>query len=289
MATLSECVAEITIKTLQDSPVIESLKEDIDSLYKYQEAIYIMASNPDEADLNILRAGTILAYNVIGKILNGKDPKNFAKDDWKDILDNVADYGVMMDPQKHTELVFELFATYIDFSVDINKQCVNETNSKDIKEIASEIRNMTKKLEKGDMSEADYVDRCLWSSFEAMIKLLAAYKTNGLCAEYAKFIQAVADFSVQYGRMALYSKELDLLNGYLEYQSELDVKLDDKYNNYLRELKQESDIFNDLLEHAFSGDFEQRLKSSVDIARKTGVDEKMILNTDDKIDSFFLD
>ena len=80
--------------------------------------------------------------------LNGKDPKNFAKDDWKDILDNVADYGVMMDPQKHTELVFELFATYIDFSVDINKQCVNETNSKDIKEIASEIRNMTKKLEK---------------------------------------------------------------------------------------------------------------------------------------------
>ena len=57
----------------------------------------------------------------------------------------------------------------------------------------------------------------------------------------------------------------------------------------LRELKQESDIFNDLLEHAFSGDFEQRLKSSVDIARKTGVDEKMILNTDDKIDSFFLD
>ena len=67
MATLSECVAEITIKTLQDSPVIESLKEDIDSLYKYQEAIYIMASNPDVADLNILQMYDSLIKNCLDR------------------------------------------------------------------------------------------------------------------------------------------------------------------------------------------------------------------------------
>ena len=90
-----------------------------------------------------------------------------------------------MDPQKYTEDVFELFAVYIDVSVDINKKYVNGDNAKEIKGIAEEIRVLTKRLENGEIREAeDYVDRCLWSSFEAMIKLQAAYKTKGAGSEY---------------------------------------------------------------------------------------------------------
>lgn len=287
--SLNERMMDIAIDTLKDTPPIESLKKDIESIYKYQEALYVYASNPDEKGLNTLRIGTVLAYSVIGKMVQGKDPHEFGMYDWKDILDNVADYGVMMDPQRHTEFVFELFATYIDLSVEINQESVKGEAATEIKAIAGEIRKLTKRLEEGEIKEADYVDRCLWSSFEAMIKLLAAYKTKGICSEYALFIRAVADFSVQYGRLTLYKKELALLDEYLEGQAKLDEELDAKYKAYLKDMQAEKDVFDDLLANAFGEDFEQRLKNSVSLAKEAGVSEDKILDTKDKIDSFFMD
>ena len=121
------------------------------------------------------------------------------------------------------------------------------------------------------------------------LKLLVAYKTRNLCPEYAKFIQAVADFSVQYGRLALYTKELELLNSYIEGQEVLDKELEAEYNAYLKALQKETDVFDDLMEHAFSDDFEERLKSSVELAKKVGVNDEMILDSDEKIDAFFMD
>jgi len=289
MKSLSEHATDIAIKTLKDNPAIISLKDDVDTVYKYQKALYVYASNPDEAGLNTLRAGSSLAFAIIGKMISGKDPKDFTKDDWKDILEITADHGVLIDPQKYTEDVFELFAVYIDVSVDINEKYVNGDSAKEIKGIAEEIRALTKRLEDGEIREADYVDRCLWSSFEAMIKLLAAYSTKGVGEEYAEFLRAVADFSVQYGRLALYQRELELLNGYLEGQARLDEELNAQYKAYKKALQDKTDVFNDLIANAFNESFEQRLKNSVSLARKSGVSEEKILDSQEKIDSFFMD
>lgn len=289
MKSLSEHATDIAIKTLKDNPAIISLKDDVDTVYKYQKALYVYASNPDEAGLNTLRVGSSLAFAIIGKMISGKDPKDFTKDDWKDILEITADHGVLMDPQKYTEDVFELFAVYIDVSVDINEKYVNGNNAREIKGIAKEIRAMTKRLEDDEIREADYVDRCLWSSFEAMIKLLAVYSTKGVGEEYAEFLRAVADFSVQYGRLALYQRELELLNGYLEGQARLDEELNAQYKAYKKALQDKTDVFNDLIANAFNESFEQRLKNSVSLARKSGVSEEKILDSQEKIDSFFMD
>lgn len=286
---LSEQIINIAIDSLKDSPIIQNLKKDIEALLKYQEALYVYVSNPDETEINTLRTGTILVFSVIGKIIDGKDLKSFEKSDWQDILDNVAEYGVMIDQQIYTEFLFELFARYIELSIDINEESVKGKAAEDIRGIVDEIRGMSQRLENGDMKEADYVDRCLWSSFEAMIKLLAAYKTKKMCPEYSLFIQAVADFSVQYGRLTLYKKELALLDDYLNKQEVLDEELDARYNAYLNELQGEAEIFGDLMNNAFSDDFEQRLKNSVSLARKAGVSEDKILDTREKIDSFFMD
>lgn len=312
---LSEEALNITINTLKEYPAVEKLKEDMEAVYKYQEAVYLMVSNSDEAELNTLRTGTLLAFNYIRKKIAGKDPKNYDKEDWKEILDHVTTYGIVMDPQEYTKQVFEKFADYIDLSVRLhttaekkdkskgkkdnvsedskeknkNEFIIQEDQAKEIKGLADEIRAMSKKLDSGQMTEADYVDRCMWTSFEAMIKLLAAYKTRNLCSEYSKFLQAVADFSVQYGRLALYSKELELLNSYIEGQELLDKELETQYNSYLKVLQKETDVFEDLMEHAFSDDFEERLKNSALLARQAGVSEEMILDSDDKIDAFFMD
>ncbi len=285
---IDDLVKNVAINTLKDSPIYESLQEDMEHIYKYQEALYHLASDPDGIDLKAVKIGTILSFSIVGKIIQGKNPKKFSPEDWKDVADKVADYAVIMDGQKYTEFVFNLFAVYIDMSVSLNENAIKETDAAEILGLATEIRDLTGRLDEGEITEPDYVDRCLWTSLEAMIKLLAAYKTKKLCEEYAFFIKAVADFSVQYGRYKLYEYELNLLNSYLEDQQKLDMELERKYNDYIEQLQEESDEFNNLIENAFSEDFEDMLKDSVSLARKAGVDEDKILNSKDKIDSFFM-
>ncbi len=286
---VADLIKDISIETLQDTPVYDRLKKDIESVRKYQEAVSVLANNPDESQLNILRIGTVLSFSVIGKILQGKNPKEFSTEDWKDIADKVTDYGIKMDGQRYTEFVFNLFALYIDFSVDIHKETISGVKANEIKGLAADIRANTDKLENGIITEPNYVDDCLWISFEAMIKLLAAYKTRGLCEEYAEFIQAVADISVQYGRYRLYQHELGIINGFLEEQKVLDEELEKKYVAYLGELQDESNEFNNLIDNAFSDNFEALLKGSVELASRSGVEEERILDSESKIDSYFLD
>ncbi len=283
-----DLLKNISIDSLQGTPVYDELKKDFDSVLKYQEAVCILVNNPDESQINVLRIGTVLSFSVIGKILQGKNPKDFSKEDWKDVADNVADYGIKMDGQRYTEFVFNLFALYIDYSVDIHKETISEKTATEIKGLAYDLRANTDKLENGKVTEPNYVDDCLWISFEAMIKLLAAYKTRGLCEEYAGFIQAVADISVQYGRYKLYQRELSLINSYLEAQERLDEQIEIEYNQYIDALQIERDEFNMLIEHAFSDDFEGLLKKSVELAQKSGVDKDKILDSSESIDSFFL-
>lgn len=283
-----DLLKKISIDSLQGTPVYDELKKDFDSVLKYQEAVCILVNNPDESQINVLRIGTVLSFSVIGKILQGKNPKDFSKEDWKDVADNIADYGIKMDGQRYTEFVFNLFALYIDYSVDIPKETISEKSAAEIKRLAADLRANTDKLETGKVTEPNYVDDCLWISFEAMIKLLSAYKTRGLCEEYAGFIQAVADISVQYGRYKLYQRELSLINSYLEGQERLDEQLKTEYNQYIDALQTERDEFNMLIEHAFSDDFEGLLKNSVELAQKTGVDKDKILDSSESIDSFFL-
>ena len=285
---VADLIKNISIETLQGTSIYDRLKEDLESIRKYQEAVCVLVNNPDESNLNILRIGTILSFSIIGKIIQGKNPREFSKEDWKDVADNVADYGIKMDGQRYTELVFTLFALYIDYSVDLHKETISDSSASEIKGLAAEIRTITDKLENGTVTEPNYVDDCLWISFEAMIKLLAAYKTQGLCKEYAGFIQAVADISVQYGRYRLYQHELYLLNGYLDSQKNLDEKLEFKYNKYIEDLEVESEMFDRLIKNAFSEDFDEMFKNSVVLAQRSGVSQEEILDSIDKIDAFFL-
>ncbi len=284
-----EAIKDIGLEMLQEFPIATKLQKDAELILKYQEAIVILQNNPENMDMNILRIGTSLLVNIVQKKIQGKVPSEYTNEDWKTIANNVAQYGLIMDEQRYTEEVFKIFVRYIDFSVKVNSESIREDDAKDILGLSDEIRALNVDLENGQIREADYVDRCLWISFEAMIKLLAAYKTRNLCPEYADFIKAVADISVQYGRYRLYQKELDLLNGYLSAQAVLDETLESKYNVYIDELKKESSEFDILVENAFKPDFKDMLRNSVMLAQKAGVDQDKILDSNEKIDSFFMD
>ncbi len=287
---VTDLIKDIAIDKLREMPIYEELKKDFEAVQKYQEAVCVLVNDRDETDFNILRIGTILAYSVTGKILRGKKPKELSKDDWKDIADKVVDYGIMRDGQDFTAFVFKRFARYIEVSVDIYKCVMPEEVAEEILGLAKDIWYRSDDLEAGLITEPQYVDDCLWTSFEAMIKLLAAYRTRNMREgreEYGVFLRAVADFSVQYTRYKMYERELSLVNMYLEGQKELDEELEKKYSIFIEDLQTESRAFDDLIDNAFSPDFEDRLRNSVMFAKKAGVDDSLILDSREKIDSFF--
>ena len=75
---------------------------------------------------------------------------------------------------------------------------------------------------------------------------------------------------------------------YLQHQEEVDIELAVKLQEYQKALDEERAVFEDLIKEAYSADIKSRIKASVDVARRVGVDEAEILDSTEKIDEFFL-
>jgi len=288
MMELKQYVKEISIEYLKTTPIGEGISKAMTDFEQYQESLYHLAADDDGATLKGLRIGTILTFSIIGKMLAGKNPKEFSKEDWKDILDNVSDYGINIDGQKYTEFIFSLIAAYIDISVELNKLVLSKESQAEISKLSKEIKVLSGQLESGKVKETDYVEKCLWISFEAMMKLLAGYGSRIIPDDYEKLVKSIADFAVQYARYSLYSKEQALLTEYLEHQDIVDAELEEKYQLYLKEIEDRANEFNRLLDAAFSDDFSTKLKGSVALAREVGVKEDEILTSIDMVDDFFI-
>lgn len=284
---LEDEIKELSISYFQRTPVYESLQSVMMQLEKAEEIAYAMATKTEDDGLTSIKIGTTLTLAVIEKIISGKNPRSFSKEDWNDIANKVADTAILMDGQSYTERVFILYANYIDASIVANQEIIPQKHKEEIRTLSEELRNLTEDLRQGVIKEVDYVDRCLWVSFEAMVKLLSSYSTANLSSEFGDLIVYVSDYAVQYARLEMYFKENALLEAYLNQQEVLDNELEEKYNQYLMELEEKTKKFEVLIKDAYAPDFRKRLMNSVNLAREIGAPEGKILDSVAKVDDFF--
>ncbi len=284
---LEEIIKQLSLEYLENTSAYEQLEQYLRQFEKVQEAAYVVAYESETTDLNILKIGTILSFEIITRIARGYDVQEFAKEDWNEIAEKVLDYTIIKEGQEYTVFVFDLYAGYIDFSLEVRKAMFSEKSIREIEGLSSELRSLTESFKAGEMSEPDYVDAGLWICFDAMIKLLFAYFTSPLDKEFAEFVQSIGDFAVQYARLSMYREEQELLTLYLQRQGELDEELQQKYQDYIREVEERSEQFNNLVEKAFDPDFRNVMKYSAELARYTGVGEDEILDSIEKVDNYF--
>ena len=155
--------------------------------------------------------------------------------------------------------------------------------------LADELHNKAAALEAGYISEVTYIEDCLWISIESMVKLFACTATLLGDQRVLDFAQALASCAFEYGRLMLYSRELEIVNQFIESQYQLDAELEQKYAAYLEDLQKESEKFCMLINDAFAPNFRDAYLHSMLLAKASGVNEKEILSTTEDIDSFFLD
>ncbi len=282
-----EDIKKLPISYFQQTPIYDALNRAMMQLEKAEEIAYTMQTKSESDDLTAIKIGTTLSLAVIRKMLTGKKLKEFSKEDWSEIAENVADTAILMDGEAYTVWVFTLYAKYIEASVNAREAVIPAKHAAEIKGLAQKLLELTDEFQQGELKEVDYVDHCLWTSFEAMIKLIASFNTGKLSEEFSDFIVYAGDYAVQFARLSMYQKEDALLEAYLRYQEALDVELQQKYEEYIRELEEQTAKFSDLIENAYSGDFKKRLMNTVNLAKEAGVPDEKILSSINKIDNYF--
>lgn len=281
-------IKDIAINKLLQSSIGDKLyqiEKITDQFYAYYATII---EKQDEVGLNGIKSATILTFSILGKIGSGKKPSQFNRDDWKDIAKNIADKAILSSNQSYSLYIFSLYETYIRSSIGMIQYLVLPETVDVVNALADELQDKAEDLTSGRITEVKYTEDCLWISLEAMIKLLACTAMLTGNKNKGEYAQAIASFAFEYGRLMLYSRELEIVEGFIASQQEMDEILSGRYDAYLEALQKESAQFYTLLDNAFSPDYRSAFLQSILLAKAIGVKEEDILANNKEIDDFFL-
>ena len=284
----NEKVENPFIEELLAADVGQRLKEAAETIAALQQGLRSLHEKRGSKQLELLKIGTVFQIFFLDTLASGKNAEDLTEEDWKNIAEKVYRYAVLEDGQCYSEFVFSLYADYIDISAETLRGITSEKNIDSIKQLSGTIRHNTELFRKDEMTETAYVEAELWLSLEAMLKLLSSSLTACIDTEYAELVQAVTQFAFEYGRYSLYAREREILDRYLQNQKVLDEQLKRDYEEYLEEVNARADVFQKLVDEAFSPDIHESLIQSVALARKAGVKEEELLTSVEDIDAFFM-
>lgn len=283
----------LTLDFLENTPAGSMLQSAISTYSKVQTLLLRLSSAEDEGSLTTLKIGTVLTEAFLEKFLQGKAPQDLTRADLAEIADRVTDFAVLMDGRDYSVFVFEQYARYIDFSAKLlaarsDARSTDQIGS--ILAVSQEIRNNSRKLHDGEISEPEYIEDCLWLSLEAILKCFSAYLscTTGT-PEFGMLAQSISILAFEYGRLMACKREQAVLDASLKSQQQLDEDLSEEFEAFKNRLEAEEAQFNELIANAFAPDFRDSLRSSAALASAAGVKEEDVLRTASDIDRFFME
>lgn len=283
----------LTLDFLENTPAGSMLQSAISTYSKVQTLLLRLSSAEDEGSLTALKIGTVLTEAFLEKFLQGKAPQDLTRADLAEIADRVTDFAVLMDGRDYSIFVFEQYARYIEFSAKLlaarpNARSTDQIGS--ILAVSQEIRNNSRKLHDGEITEPEYIEDCIWLSLEAILKCFSACLscTTGT-PEFGMLAQSISMLAFEYGRLIACKKEQTVLDASLKSQQQLDEDLSEEFEAFKNRLEAEEAQFNELIANAFAPEFRDSLRSSAALASAAGVKEEDVLRTANDIDRFFME
>ena len=201
---IPERVKEITIEYLLETPAGKNLEKAMEALEIAQEKLYSRAFHGDDRKLTVIKAGTMLVFGVLKRLSEGKKPADYTEEDWKQLAESVTEYAVMIDGRDYNVFVFDLYARYIDYSARALELIAGEEKTAPIKKLSTELVEKSNLLQAGKLAETQYVEDCLWISFEAMFKLLSVFTSTKFIPEYAVLAEASSECAFEALRLLLF-------------------------------------------------------------------------------------
>ncbi|MEV0080527.1 hypothetical protein AB0H58_29310 [Nocardia neocaledoniensis] len=224
--------------------------------------------------------GTAFVLAVFTKRREGKRLKEFSGQDWLDIA-GASSVGFGKGGVRGLSIYG--LTNFTATSAAVASSIVTASFS---------IAEQANKLRRNEIDELEFIETSEMIALEAAVRALSSFV--GQATIPVPILGAVignAVGTVMYKAVAssLTKREAALIERYVEEQRVLDEQLTAEYQALLENLDRSMSEYLALLERAFSPDVEVAFVGSVALAASLGVAADEILDSEEKIDTFFLD
>ncbi|MVU76007.1 hypothetical protein GPX89_01965 [Nocardia sp. ET3-3] len=224
--------------------------------------------------------GTAFVLAVVAKRREGKRLNEFSGRDWIDIA---GETGSGFGKGGVRGLSIYALTNFTATSAAVASSVITTSFS---------IAEQANKLRRNEIDELEFIDTSELIALEAAVRALSA--VVGQATIPIPILGAVLGTTVgtvMYKAVAssLTKREAALIEHYLDEQRTLDEQLAIEYTAILDKLDQSMSNYLGLLERAFSPDMQVALVGSIELAVELGVASNEILDSDEKVDAYFIE
>lgn len=228
----------------------------------------------------VIEGSTALVLAVVEKRSAGKHLRNFTGEDWGDIAGE-GSFGFAKGGVRGLSIYWLTNFTATPAAV-----------ASSVVTAAFGVAEQANKLRRGEIDELEFIENaelvCLETAVSALSSLVgqAIIPVPVLGAVIGNTVGIILYKAVS---SSLSKHEASLILHYLDEQRALDDQIASVYQVLIDNLDASMSDYLGLLERAFSPDVEVALLGSVELALELGVASEEILNSDEKILTYFLD
>lgn len=147
-------------------------------------------------------------------------------------------------------------------------------------------------LKQGNVDEQRFIENSEMLCLDASVSALSSFAGQVLIPVPvlgAVIGNTVGTMMYQIAKDNLSAREQKIFEEYAEAVRQLDVSLQDQYQKFVDEIGKDTKLFMELLNRAFTPDIRVAFEGSIDLAKSCGVPVDEILDSKEKIASFFMD
>lgn len=262
-------------------------KEHLQELDQKQRYFYYQESKPTLAEgakttvaAATIEGATSFVMAIVRKCKAGKKIKEFNQSDWVEIAGDSAK-GTLKGGIRGSSIY-----------VLTNFTATSAAVASAITTAAFGVAEQAYLYRNGTIDESQFIENSEMLCLDASVSALSSFAGQVIIPVPilgAVIGNAVGTMIYQISKDSLSAKEKEIIEGYLKELGELDEKLAIEYQQYIEKLNQNFAVYMELLAAAFYPDVERALDGSVELAKYMGVLDEKILDSYDKIASYFLD
>ena len=147
-------------------------------------------------------------------------------------------------------------------------------------------------LGKGNVDEQRFIENSEMLCLDASVSALSSFAGQVLIPVPvlgAVIGNTVGTMMYQIAKDNLSAREQKIFEEYAEAVHQLDVSLQDRYQKFVDEIGKDTKLFMELLDRAFVPDIHIAFEGSIDLAKACGVPVDEVLDSKEKITSYFMD
>ena len=282
--------SKLKYSEVQKGTYEQTFSKEKDSLIKRNQERKEQAYNKSKPTLSegvkataaaaAIEGAMALCLEIAEKRKSGKKFNAFDEDDWKEIAATTGK-GTLKGGMRGASIY--TLTNFTATPAAVASAMVTATFG---------IAEQAYQLKQGNVDEQRFIENSEMLCLDASVSALSSFAGQVLIPVPvlgAVIGNTVGTMMYQIAKDNLSAREQKIFEEYAEAVRQLDVSLQDQYQKFVDEIGKDTKLFMELLDRAFAPDIRVAFEGSIDLAKSCGVPVDEILDSKEKIASFFMD